>query len=100
MILSIIGAIVLVINGISDKEIINVVLGFVAAVFGVCTSLAVVYAADVPIVKGIAQSASAKADSRAMTVAKDLDALKSEVHKLKVEVKTLKEQLKEKNEEN
>ena len=97
---TIIGAIIMFVLGIRSRQYILIPASIVGLVFGLATSYAVVYAADVPKLEGVAQSASAKADSRAMTVAKDLDALRLEVHKLRVEVTTLKNQLKEKNEEN
>lgn len=94
MVISIIGGIVLLITGIREKETVIILLSFIATIFGVCTSLAVVYAADVPGIEGVVNSARRISDSNSksiMKLEKELKAATSSIQRLKNELKELKE---------
>ena len=102
IVISIIGAISLVITGIGDKEVATVVLGIVAAIFGVATSLAVVYAADVPIAYDNASYAKRTAVDNGKSIRRLMDDLKkanADISSLKKEINALKELIKNENQE-
>lgn len=87
---SIIGAIILLVNGIKEKEYTTIPISIAAAVFGVCTSLAIVYAADVPQTFDIAFEAKRSTTSNSKSIIRMSDEIKT----LQNQVKELKEIIK------
>lgn len=102
MVLSIIGGIVLLISGIKEREYIMILVSVMAVIFGVCTSLAVVYAADVPVAYDNASFAKRNAVDNGKSIRRLMDDLKqanNEISILKKEIKNLKESINIENQE-
>ena len=90
MIASVVGGIVLLIRGITQKETTFIIASIIAIIFGSCTSLAVIYAADVPQTYDKAFEAKRSADSNSKSIIRMSDEIKT----LQNQVKELKEIIK------
>lgn len=90
MFVSIIGGIIALIIGVTQKETAVIIESVVAIIFGSCTSLAVVYAADVPQTFDAAFAAKRSSDSNSKSIIRMIE----EINALKNQIKELKEIIK------
>lgn len=93
LVIGIIGGVAIMIAGFAEQSsgigFLGILLGGVSIYFSVCSSLSIIYAADIPVVQGTAEHALTQAKSNV----KELNKVKDEIKALKQENRKLVEKI-------